>query len=64
MTTNAIETTFQGSLKSLRELVDVERARADKAEAKLSAIHAMVTTPGIPVLREQILNMLRRPVSG
>jgi hypothetical protein len=59
---HSVETTLQGSIKSLRELVDVQRARAQKAEAKLSAIHALVTTPGTPMLREQIINMLRREV--
>jgi hypothetical protein len=59
---HSIETTLQGSIQSLREVVDVQRARADKAEAKLSAIHALVTTPGIPALREHVLNILRREV--
>jgi hypothetical protein len=59
---HSIETTLQGGIQSLREVVDVQRARADKAEAKLSAIHALVTTPGIPALREHILNILRREV--
>ena len=58
----SVEANLQGSIKSLRELVDVQRVRAEKAEAKLSAIHALVTTPGIPVLREHILNILRREV--
>ena len=49
----SVEANLQGSIKSLRELVDVQRVRADKAEARLSAIHALVTTPGIPALREQ-----------
>ena len=31
---HSIETTLQGSIQSLREVVDVQRARADKAEAK------------------------------
>jgi hypothetical protein len=59
---HSIEATLRGNTQSLRELVDVQRTRADQAEAKLSAIHALVTTPGIPALREHILNILRREV--
>ena len=59
---HSVDATLQGSIQSLREVVDVQRARADKAEAKLSAIHALVTTPGIPALREHVLNILRREV--
>jgi len=59
---HSIAATLQESIQSLREVVDVQRARADKAEAKLSAIHALVTTPGIPALREHVLNILRREV--
>jgi hypothetical protein len=58
---NSIEATLRGSIQSRGE-VDVQRTRADKAEAKLSAIHALVTTPGIPALREHILNILRQDV--
>jgi hypothetical protein len=60
--TDPLEATLslQGSTQSLREAVDVQRVRAEKAEAKLSAIHALVTTPGIHALREQIIDILRR----
>jgi hypothetical protein len=59
---HCIEATVQGRIHSLREVVDVQRARADKAGATRSAIHALVTTAGIPALREHVLNILRREV--
>ena len=54
---HSVEATLRDASDPYGQVVDVQRARADKAEAKLSAIHALVTTPGIPALREHILNV-------
>ena len=41
---------LQRRIRPLGELVDVQRTRADKTEAKVSAISALVTMQGIPAL--------------
>ena len=57
---HSIEATFREASNPY-EVVDVQRARADRPRLAV-AIHALVTTPGIPALREHVLNILRREV--